>query len=292
MKNILGALVFAVVAIMMCSCDQISQREIQLANQLDSVERLLNLKDSSMVLLASTMADVQQNLAAIKEHEKLITTAVSTDGRSAKEQIQNDLNQINDLLQANKKKVADLTAKLKKATQKNSEFESIIKLLEDQIAQQNEEIEKLKSILDDKNVEIGFLNNAVIKLSSAVDSTSQVAASALSNVASLTDAKNTAYYVVGSKSELKEKGITTSAGLFSKKVSGDADNSLFTKINWTEVTSIPTNCKRIKIISSHDENSYVEEKGSDGLITIQIKNKESFWKVSKYLVIQGREQED
>lgn len=291
MKNIYSVIALAALTMMLFSCGP-SAREQKMAFQLDSLQNLMNIKDSSMTLLASTMADIQENLATIKEHEKIITTAVNENGRSAKAQIQDDIAQINDLLQANKQKVADLTAKLKKATQKNSEFESIIKVLESQIAQQNEEIDKLKKLLDSKDVEIGFLNNAVIKLSTAVDSTKQVSAKALSDLAKMTDAKNTAYYIIGSRSDLKKKGITESSGLFAKKVAGDMDASLFTKINWTEVSSIETHCKRIKIISAHSETSYTTVKNSNGLITIEIKNKELFWKTSKFLVIQGNESDE
>ncbi|MCF0189697.1 MAG: hypothetical protein HUJ96_00400 [Marinilabiliaceae bacterium] len=284
-------LVVAVSALLLASCGK-SKREIELENKLDSIQSLVDVKDQTMGLLASTMAGIQENLSAIKEREKIVATAVNSGEQTTKEQIENDIQAINDLLQQNKKKVEDLTAQLRKATKKNSEFESIIKVLEEQIAQQNEEIQKLQAILTDKDVEIGFLNNAVIKLSTAVDSTKTVANQALENVAQLTDEKNTAYYVVGSRSELRSKGITESSGLFSKKVSGDADEALFTKINLTEVTEIPTNCKRIKIITTHDENSYTEKKDAAGIITIVIKDKAKFWSKSKYLVIQGREQDE
>lgn len=288
MKYIFSAIALIVMTMMMFSCNIVTERERQLRDSLAMLQSIMSFKDSVQMDYDNTLKSIQQNIAAIKEREKLLSTAEYEDGRAPKDEIEADIARINDLLQENKKKVADLTARLKKANLDNKDFEYKMQVLQDQLAMQNAEVDKLTAILQAKDVEIEQWKELNTKLSNSVDSVSRVASVAFDDIAKLTDDKNTAFYIVGTKSDLKAKGITETSGLFSRKVSGDVDNSLFTKVNWTEISSIPTHCKRIKLISTHDENSYVEEKDEEGYITIHIKDKEAFWKMSKFLVVQGR----
>lgn len=288
MKYIFSAIALIAMTMMMFSCNIVTERERQLRDSLAMLQSIMSFKDSVQMDYDNTLKSIQQNIAAIKEREKLLSTAEYESGRAPKDEIEADIARINDLLQENKKKVADLTARLKKANLDNKDFECKMQVLQDQLAMQNAEVDKLTAILQAKDVEIEQWKELNTKLSNSVDSVSRVASVAFDDIAKLTDDKNTAFYIVGTKSDLKAKGITETSGLFSRKVSGDVDNSLFTKVNWTEISSIPTHCKRIKLISTHDENSYVEEKDEEGYITIHIKDKEAFWKMSKFLVVQGR----
>ncbi|MDO4461984.1 MAG: hypothetical protein Q4C30_05755 [Bacteroidia bacterium] len=288
MKSIISAIAVIALTMMMFSCNIVTERERQLQDSLAMLQSIMSFKDSVQKDYDNTLKSIQDNIAAIKEREKLLSTADYEGGRAPKEEIEADIAMINNLLQENKKKVAELTARLKKANIDNKDFEYKMQMLQEQLAMQNAEVDKLTALLQSKDIEIAQWKELNSKLANSVDSVSRVASVAFDDIAKLTDDKNTAYYVVGTKSDLKAKGITESTGLFSKKLSGDVDNSYFTKVNWTEVTSIPTHSKRIKLITSHDANSYIEEKDSEGYITIHIKDKESFWKLSKFLVIQGR----
>jgi hypothetical protein len=44
--------------------------------------------------------------------------------------------------------------------------------------------------------------------------------------------------------------------------------------------------KKVKLLSSHPEGSYVLENTSDDTKILVIKNKTTFWSVSKYLIVQ------
>lgn len=279
--------IVASLAVAMASCS--NQQEIErLQHQKDSLQDVVNMRDGNISLLATTMADVQSNLNAIKEREKIIAVAVN-ENADPKSQIQADIDAINNLLQENKKKVSNLQAQLNKSNKKNKELESLINVMQAQIDQQNTEIENLKSMLEEKNIEIGFLNNAVIKLSTSVDSLVADNANINKELAAATDEIQTGFYIVASKSDLKNKGVITSDGLFSKKVSGDYDNSIFTKVNTTEFERLPLNTKKsVKVLSTHPASSFSYEEDSEGMITLVIKDKTDFWKTSKYLVIQTK----
>ena len=282
MKKIL---VIAVAATALVGCDN-HQAEVQvLQNRVDSLHQVIQLKDDNFSLIAGTMSELQQNLNVIKEKEGLISSNLN---EGSNNQIQDDVDAIYKVLLDNKKKVQNLEAKLRKATSNNKELQQMISVLQEQIDQQNKEIEKLTAMLKDKDLDINALTGAVISLTSSVDSLATEKAKVDQSLANATDEINTCYYVIGSKSYLREKAIVEKDGLFKKKVlSGDIDNKIFTAINKNEVTKIDLGGRRAKVLSQHNESSYEIVDNADGETqSLVIKNVESFWQTSKYLVIQ------
>lgn len=216
MKYIFSAIALIAMTMMMFSCNIVTERERQLRDSLAMLQSIMSFKDSVQMDYDNTLKSIQQNIAAIKEREKLLSTAEYESGRAPKDEIEADIARINDLLQENKKKVADLTARLKKANLDNKDFEYKMQVLQDQLAMQNAEVDKLTAILQAKDVEIEQWKELNTKLSNSVDSVSRVASVAFDDIAKLTDDKNTAFYIVGTKSDLKAKGITETSGLFSR----------------------------------------------------------------------------
>ncbi len=265
----------------LASCNQDKVQSLTKTN--DSLESALAAKDSSMALIATTLSDVQNNLNYIKEKEGIISINANGEGDSI--QINNDLKAIYAKLVENKEKVNALQKRLNQALGKNSEYEKIIKVLKQQIEQQNEEIERLNKLLGEKDVEISYLNSAIINLSSSVDSLSTVSTNTQNALNATTEELNTGYYLVAEKSTLKDKGLLE-GGIFSKKVlSGNVDNSLFTKIDVTEVSEIALSGRKFKVLTSHPESSYTIDEEKKVLI---IKDKKAFWQASKYLIVQAR----
>lgn len=282
MKKIL---VIAVAATALVGCNNHEAEIKTLQDRVDSLQKVNQDKDNSFARISGTMTELQRNLNVIKEKEGIITKNLNEGNKS---QVQSDVDAIYDVLLANKKKVEQLEAQLRKATSNNKEFQQMISVLQEQIDQQNQEIEKLTKLLKDKDLDINALTGAVISLTSSVDSLATEKAKVDQSLANATDEINTCYYVIGSKSYLREKAIVEKDGLFKKKVlSGDIDNKIFTAINKNEVTKIDLGGRRAKVLSQHNESSYEIVDNADGKTqSLVIKNVESFWQTSKYLVIQ------
>lgn len=278
-------ILFATACLVMTSCNY-RQAEIDRQNEIiDSLKTVNEVKDNSMMLLAETMSDLQTNINTIKEKEGIINMQLSEG--SDQEQIQSDLDAISKALEDNKKKVANLQSQLSKATKNNKELESIISALNAQIEQQNQEIAKLRNTLVEKDIEISFLNNAVIRLSSSVDSLASRKTEIDEQLASAKDQLTTGYYVVNTKSYLKEHDLINT-GLFSgKHVTGNYDEKLFTRVNINDFTTLHIDGRKAELISSQPASSYKIEKTSDGLQLV-ILNKKAFWSGSKYVVILKR----
>ena len=66
---------------------------------------------------------------------------------------------------------------------------------------------------------------------------------------------------------------------------GDFDKDFFVISDKRTLTTLPLNATKVKVLSSHPENSYelIEENGQK---TLKINNPDKFWSLSNYLVIQ------
>jgi hypothetical protein len=93
---------------------------------------------------------------------------------------------------------------------------------------------------------------------------------------------------VATSKKLKDAKIISGGGLFQAKkvMATDFDLQNFTQIDLRNVSSIPTNSNKAKILSLHPQSSYKLVTGADKKITIEISNPSKFWSVSKYLVVQ------
>ena len=66
----------------------------------------------------------------------------------------------------------------------------------------------------------------------------------------------------------------------------DFNKDYFTQIDIRTTKEIKLYSKDAKLLTTHPEGSYALEKNDKGEITLHITNTNSFWSVSRYLVIQ------
>jgi hypothetical protein len=71
-----------------------------------------------------------------------------------------------------------------------------------------------------------------------------------------------------------------------KKLKNNLNSSNFTRINYSETTSIPINCKKINIISTHPEKAFLLIKDHQLIKNLYITDPIEFWRISKYLIIE------
>ena len=100
---------------------------------------------------------------------------------------------------------------------------------------------------------------------------------------------NTAYYIIGTVKELKDKNIIKRVGLLgtAKDVNSNIDKSLMTKVDITTTLTIPIKKKKATVISAHPATSYKIE-GDNTADDLVITNPAEFWSLSKVLVISVR----
>lgn len=288
MKKIALVLLVSVIA-MACNQEEIDQ----LTAENSQLSKDYNEKDSLYAEALEYFNQIHTDLQAIKEKEGKISLTTEENvefGKSQEEQILDDILTINDLMDSNRKRIEDLEKKLgrlqNKLNKKDKEYALALKQIEElqalivnyteMIAEREQQIVELKQRLVDKDMEIDQLN--------------QVSEAKSATIAQQTDELNTAYYVFGSKKELKEKNVITKEGGIlglggSKKMMDDFNAEYFTRIDITKTKEIPLFAKKAEVITTHPSGSY-EIQGEDGSAEkLIITDADKFWSASKYLVV-------
>ncbi|MEO6303972.1 MAG: hypothetical protein ABIP51_12450, partial [Bacteroidia bacterium] len=230
--------------------------------------------------------EVERNLDSVSVRQNVILIHSDNLGDSKfnqKVRINHEIKAINDLMDKNRKKLAELSRKLKRSNNKNSQLEKTIETLTAQLAQKDNELTALNKRLTD-------LDAQVAQLKTSVDTLSQQGVSKTQVINEKTMALHTAYYKVDDAKQLrKEKLIERKGGILgvgrTSQLNRDLDKSKFTQIDYTQTTTIPVNSKDFKLITPHPSDSYKLDKTDKLVNCILITNPEKFWSESKYLVV-------
>lgn len=288
MKNLFY---FAFIVLIVSSCSDNKQAEEERVNILqdslntviDSLNGKLSGQDSSVQAFIEGYNVIQENLDLIKEKEKILAETSKEDAETRKnkqDQIVADIQAIYDALNKNKQQLEGLKSSLSKANQKNANLKAQLQKFTERITAQLEakeaQVADLKTQLEGLNVELTDLKTTYEE---TVEESQKK-----------TEKLNTAYYTFGQAKELIKNGVLTKSGGFIgigkiEKMKEDFNKTYFTKINIEESKVIVLSAKKAKIITTHPANSY-KLQGLDGSADkLIITDAESFWSVSKYLVI-------
>ncbi len=287
MKNlifVLFALMSMVFGFTSCNTHEDELKALQLSK--DSLMNQLNGRDSTIDSFFESFNEIQDNLTAIKEKENIINMNTSGNFESTpemKDQIQNDIQSIYDLLKANKNKIAILQKRMKSSNIKIKALKETIDNLMKQIQDKDVEIGNLKQKLEDMNIQINILETNVDSLKGENVTKDET-------ITEKENELNTAFYVFGTKKELKDNGIITKEGGFIgigkiAKLRNDFNKDYFSQIDIRTTKEIPLACKKAKILTTHPAGSYELITKDNKVEKIVIKDEKEFWKVSKYLVI-------
>ena len=247
----------------------------------------LTARDSMINDWLITFDEIEKNLSAIKQKENLLSvkTSDSEFSKAKKDQILEDIKDINNLIEANKKKIAQLNAQLKKSGTTITGLQERIATLEATNQLHETEISELKGILTNKETEIGQLNTVVFALQDTLTIKDETINNQVFKL-------NQAFLASGTFKDLKERGILTKEGGFlglgrKEFLVSDFPDSLFAEIDVTQTTTIPVNSKNVKLITDHPSNSYELIKENENQVAyIAIKDPDEFWKISKYAVVE------
>jgi predicted nucleic acid-binding Zn-ribbon protein len=269
------------------SADEPNPELEKLKAEKEAIAKEAASKDSTINSFMESLNEIEDNLREVKQKEGSIKTSATGGAElqgTAKDRINQDINDINEIMEENKQKLINLQSKLKKSNIKISQFEKTIERMTEQLAEKDKEIGTLKEQLAAQNIQITELNTNVSNLKTESASKTQVIEQQVVKM-------NTAFYAVGTYKELRDNKVVNKEGGFlglgkKKILKSDFNQDYFTQIDVSKITSIPINAKSAKVITTHPTSSYkIEMDGKKKAKSLTITNSESFWKSSKYLVI-------
>ncbi len=273
--------VLFVCAAMLASCDGFKGGSKDLKAENDSLLMELNQRNAELDDMMGTFNEVQEGFRKISAAESRVDLqrgTITENSANAKQQIASDIEFISKQMEENKAQIAKLEAQLKNSKYNSAQMKKAVAALTAELNAKQQRIEELQTELASKNIRIQELDAAVSDLSAAKETL------AAENEAKAKEKSlNAAWFVFGTKSELKAQKILQSGDVLK---SADFNKDYFTQIDIRTTKEIKLYSKRAELLTTHPTGSYELVKDDKGQLTLKITNPTEFWSVSKYLVIQ------
>ncbi|MCS3282196.1 hypothetical protein NXV73_05555 [Bacteroides salyersiae] len=278
--------VLIVCAAMLASCDGFKGGSKDLKAENDSLLIELSQRNAELDEMMGTFNEIQEGFRQINDAESRVDLqrgTITENSASAKQQIASDIEFITKQMEENKAQIAKLQAMLKSSKNNSAQLKKAVESLTQEPVTKQQRIEELQAELASKNIRIQELDAAVSGLSADKESLAAENEAKARTVAEQDKAINAAWFVFGTKSELKSQKILQSGDVLKN---ADFNKDYFTQIDIRTTKEIKLYSKRAELLTTHPAGSYELVKDDKGQLTLKITNPKEFWSVSKYLVIQ------
>ena len=303
MKKVMLFAVCAVMALTGCNSGQKKMNPADIQN--DSLRSIIQARDNEINDMMGTLNDIQEGFSEINAAENRVTIAKDGEGADKATVIKEQIQFIAQRMKENRELIKKLQEQLKETGFKGDQMRKTIENLQAQLIQKDGELKKLRAELQAKNIHIAELDETISGLNSDVASLNTSVQNLNTEKTNLTNEKaqlqsesnkksetissqdkqlNTAWYVFGTKKELKQNNILNNG----KVLREGFNRNYFTKIDIRVDKEIKLYSKSAKILTAHPANSYSLSKDSNGQYVLRINDPQSFWSTSKYLVVQVR----
>ena len=272
----------ALTVLMACN-NKKEEKNLASQNTIDSLTDIVNQKNNELNDIMSTFNDIQEGFREISEAEGRVNIARNNGETNAKADIMENISFIKRTMQLNKERIAKLREQLKESSFNTSKLQATIESLNKELESKTARIEELQAELDSKNAHIAHQDKQISELNTNVNSLTADNAAKARAVEQQDKQLNTAWYVFGTKKELREQHILEGTN---KVLKGNNFNKdYFTKIDIRVDKVIKLYSKSAKLLTNHPAGSYSLDKDARGMYTLRITNPTTFWSVSKYLVV-------
>lgn len=276
-------MIFACFAALMVTGCKDGKNSPDLANvhQADSLNDIIAQKDSEINDLMGTFNEVQEGLRQISEAENRVALAKSGEGANNKQKLKEDIQFIAEQMKKNKELIAQLQKKLEGSSLQATQLKKTIDELTAQLADKEKQLQSLREELDRKDIHIAELDESINNLNTNVSNLKTESQNKTETINAQDKQLNTAWYVFGTKKELKGQHILEEG----KVMNGNFNKNYFTKIDIRNTTEIKLYSKSVKLLTAHPSSSYSLVRDVNKQYTLRITNPQIFWSTSKYLVV-------
>lgn len=269
--------------ITLLSCTKKSKTERPVISLTDSVSRVEEpLDQNEMDYMVEVINSVSQCLDSIQVEEKIV---FQSDESMPKAQVIQRMRAFKALLARKQAQIDNLTKQVKDNKKLNTDkqalqnLQKIVDYLNAQIVEKSAQIERLTASIERKDAKISELRYNIDELSKESEFLKD------QNVEQ-DQQLNRAYYIIGTKAELKELGLLQGGGLSKKRANyANIDQSKFKAVDIRALERIVIESESPRLITEKPSSSYVLTKNEDKTTTLNIKDSKAFWMSSPYLII-------
>lgn len=280
MKNIL-MMAMCLMALASCKQEKVAPALPQ-NSQVDSLSRIIEQKDNEINDMMELFNEVEEGFRLISEAENRVNLVKNGEGADKAQRIRENIQFIQQRLSQNRELIAKLRQQLRESSIKGDQLKRTLDNLVKQLEEKDGQLRDLRAQLDAKDIHIAELDQTISDLHQDVDNL-QGESQQKSNTINTQDKQlHTAWFVFGTKKELKEQGILDGG----KVLQGNFNKNYFTKIDIRVEKEIKLYSKSAKLLTMHPSSSYTLARDSKNQYVLRINNPQIFWSTSKYLVVQ------
>ncbi len=249
--------------------------------QNDSLQRIIAQRDSEINDMMSTLNEIQEGLSAINQAENRLSIARKGEGANKTAQIKENIKFIANTMARNRELMKRLQQQLRESRFNGDELRKTISNLTQQLDDKAQELQRLKAELDAKDIHIAELDEKIDNLNDNVENLQTDAQQKAQTISNQDKQLNTAWFVFGTKKELKEQHIMENG----KVLQSNFNKNYFAKIDIRIDKEIKFYSKSARILTMHPSGSYTLTPDVNKQYVLRITNPQLFWSTSKYLVV-------
>lgn len=273
---------FAICALTLASCnDGVKKAEEAARQQRDSLNQIIAQKDNEINDMMTTLSDIEEGFREITEAQNRVTLAKSGEGTNTSQRIKENFQFIQSMMQQNKELINKLKQQVRESTVKGGQLKKIIDNLTQQMEEKDKQLAALREELDRKDIHIAQLDEKVANLNTNVSTLTEENTKKEETISTQDKALHSAWFVFGTKKELKEQNILSDGEVLRSNFNKD----YFTKIDIRIDKEIKLYSKSAKMMTSHPASSYTLQRDANKQYVLRITDPDTFWSTSKYLVV-------
>lgn len=268
-------------AFVLTGCNDGKNNAANNAAQADSLNSIIAQKDSELNDMLGTLNEIEDGLNQINEAENRVVLLKNGEGATKRQKLKEDVQFIATRMKQNKELLAKLQKQLANSSIQGDQLKKTIENLQKQLVEKEKQLQALREELDSKDIHIAALDETINNLNTKTSNLTKESSKKTEVINAQDKQLNTAWYVFGTKKELKNQHIIENG----KVMTGNFNKSYFTKVDIREVSEIKLYSKSAKLLTTHPSSSYTLVRDANKQYTLRITNSQIFWSTSKYLVV-------
>ncbi len=293
MKNISTKWIYTIaIFALLSACTAGSKSDLmKLIEERDSLRLAAEIQNQRFLNIEKAVQMMNSTMDSIAMEENMIF--VNVDGKDGvpvtRQDALSNLERFEDMMKRQHQKIEELQEELKRNVF-NAEAQQLVDNLQSQIAVKDRQIAELRKELEKKDANIAELREQVrtqsVRISQQSETITQLNTKTQKQGEALQRqdaALNTAYVLIATKSDLKDKGVISKKGVLN--ATNMLDKTKFQSVDIRVFKEISFSGKKAKILTNMPEGSFSLYKSGENFQLI-VSNPTDFWRISNYLVIQ------
>ena len=273
-------LVFGMLSLAACNQTD-KQQDNLLTQQRDSLNQIIAQKDNEINDMIGTLNDIEEGFREITEAQGRVALAKRGEGASSAARIKENMEFIQTTMRQNRELINKLRQQLRESTLNGDQLKRTIENLTAQLEEKDAQLRELRAELEAKEIHIAELDETIAGLSEDVTVLKEETSQKSETITAQDKQLNTAWFVFGTKKELKEQNILKDGEVLRENF----NKEYFTKIDIRVDKEIKLYSRDAKVLTDHPASSYTLQRDANKQYVLRINDPDQFWGTSKYLVV-------